>query len=96
MTELDMSAPFYANQGAAGVTDPPGSADYNSAFRKLRNIRWDESDSRLVVPGASGMIGRRIVAALGDEGHAVRVLLWSTSSGQALPPDAETICGDTR
>ena len=50
--------------------------------------------STVLVVGATGSIGRLVVAQALRQGHAVRALVRNPAKGRQLPHEAQVITGD--
>lgn len=53
-----------------------------------------QSPSTVLVVGATGSIGRHVVAAALEHGYAVRALVRDAGNAGRFPPETETIVGD--
>lgn len=51
---------------------------------------------RVLVTGATGFIGRHLIARLLQDGHRVRALVRSPGLTHRMPPDVEIVTGDVR
>ena len=90
--ELALAVTRLEEQIFEGTSDTSSSGLYLPSFQT--NVRRPE---RVLVTGASGYVGYRVVKALMDAGYFVRVLVRPTSSlGRLKELGPETFLGDVR